>query len=196
MDIQKAREKAKAFIEQHNQSAPLPEKYLYVPSEAYRDLGPVWYFDFHMVRKDGEPMGFEDAMGGAPGYIVSKLTGAVQVIGWGALHKLKKDLEQFKNLDKILKSTDNQFLDLTKLRAVTGLSPAVLLNLRNKYKDLDMRQVHNRLTVIMEIQTCYLFDVPDFGGLCGGGGDRRRANSPSTPSLFLTPTLHEKYFQK
>jgi hypothetical protein len=153
MDIQEAREKAKAFIEQHNQSTPLPEKYLYVPSGAPQDLGAVWYFDFHMARKDGEPIGFEDAVGRAPGYIVSKLTGEVQVIGWGALNKLEKDLEQFKNLDTILESSNNQFLDLTKLRAMTGLSPAVLLSLRNKYKDLDMHQMHNRLTMIKEIQS-------------------------------------------
>jgi hypothetical protein len=81
IDIQEAKEKAKAFIEQHNQSAPLPEKYLYVPSGVPQDLGTVWYFDFHMVRKDGEPIGFEDAVGGAPGYIVSNLTGAGKGLG-------------------------------------------------------------------------------------------------------------------
>jgi hypothetical protein len=42
-----------------------------------------WYFDFTFERTDGQPLSDADAMGGAPGFLVSATDGQIKTIAMG-----------------------------------------------------------------------------------------------------------------
>ena len=49
---------------------------------AGRPVSDGWYFDYALERTDGRPLSDADAVGGAPGFLVSAADGQVRVVGW------------------------------------------------------------------------------------------------------------------
>jgi hypothetical protein len=48
-----------------------------------RPVPDGWYFDFTFERTDGQPLSDADAMGGAPGFLVSATDGQIKTIAMG-----------------------------------------------------------------------------------------------------------------
>jgi hypothetical protein len=80
---------ARAYLEAHPFGHPA---YQHVLGSA-RPVPGGWYFNFDYQRMDGRPLGEEDQIGGAPGYIVSATDGAVRVIGWKEYQELQLEAE-------------------------------------------------------------------------------------------------------
>lgn len=82
---QKAYELAKSYSKDLGEV--LPD--IYFDVKASREFSDSFYFDFIIVDKFGHIPKEPPMIGGAPGVVVDKLTGAVKTISFGELSKLK-----------------------------------------------------------------------------------------------------------
>jgi len=60
---------------------------IYYDVEEPADIGDYFCFDFKIVDKDGNPP--NEMVGGAPGFTISKHSGAVEIIGWERYREIK-----------------------------------------------------------------------------------------------------------
>lgn len=65
----------------------LPDIYFSVKASV--EYSSCYYFDFVIVDKFGNPSKEDTRIGGAPGVVVDKLSGAVKTISFGELSQLK-----------------------------------------------------------------------------------------------------------
>jgi hypothetical protein len=82
--ISQAQEKGKTFAKE--QGEILPGVYYSISNaKEYKDC---YYFNFLLSDKDGRPLQNPPLIAGAPGFIVDKTTGNLEVISFGRLSKL------------------------------------------------------------------------------------------------------------
>lgn len=62
---------------------------IFLDVKAGKDFDSCFYFDFTIVDKFGDRPKEPPMLGGAPGVIVDKITGAVKIITFGELAKMK-----------------------------------------------------------------------------------------------------------
>lgn len=83
--LQKAYELAKSYTSDLGEV--LPEFYFDIRfNQEFRES---FYFDFIIVDKNGDTPKEPPMIGGAPGVIVNKITGAVKTVSFGELSKLR-----------------------------------------------------------------------------------------------------------
>lgn len=78
MNDSEARKKAAEYLAANPLENP---DYSWVLSDSV-DVGDSWYFDYSYEHNSDLPQDQWDAFGGAPGFFIDKVTGAIRDVSW------------------------------------------------------------------------------------------------------------------
>lgn len=146
--MEKVFELANKFVAQLNQTTPLPVGYQWsyaVPPESWL---AYWYFEFEI--KAIISITHQLQLGGAPGFVISKLDSQVRTISWAEKQAFEaRQAQRIKINDSLLTTTP---WTLQYLKQFINLPLGQLLNFKKKYQDLDCSKLSNRLIIIEAIE--------------------------------------------
>lgn len=97
-----------------------------------------WYFDFSIRRKDGKTMGPTESFAGAPGFIISKVDGSGEVVGFHWLSEQQRKVNILSKVDRLLQNYATNSGFYAYLRKNIGIEIKEILAWKKHIKQHDL----------------------------------------------------------
>ncbi|MBC6697724.1 hypothetical protein [Hymenobacter sp. BT190] len=125
---------AHGFVSQQNQESPLPTDYQWIVAEP-TEYDEAWYFDRTFEHRFGRLAEEPLAIGGAPGFLVSKSTRLVSTVSWQDFSELPKREAMRRQTAQLTQDILSAELTLANLRRHLQLSLPELLAFKTRLAD-------------------------------------------------------------
>lgn len=133
--------RAEEHLKHENLKEPFGKDYKFILENDPKEYSEYWYFDYSytkLQKVEGESL---ESFGGAPGFVVEKISGDIQTVSWGWLSEIKLYEKALKAIMNVLNEGYKSQSSGQEIAEILSLEQEEYFNLKKEIRKAMVKKI-------------------------------------------------------